>query len=134
MNVTLLEKLLDAGFSKAEILQLARDEPGKDDNNEGTDSDESASANESPAENKPAAANESPAENESAAANNGTDHAGDAVENRLSGIEQKITGLMKMIQTANLRNDSFSSVTDSLEEQTDKIMAGIIRPEVTKKG
>lgn len=51
---------------------------------------------------------------------------------RLDSIEQSISKLVNAIQLQNLRNDSFGSSGETLEEKTDKIMASIIRPE--KKG
>ena len=50
-------------------------------------------------------------------------------EKRLTSIENNIINLMKAIQDQNLKNDSFGSMEDSLETATDKAMASIIRPE-----
>ena len=55
-------------------------------------------------------------------------------EKRLDSIESNIASLVKAIQQQNLKNDHFDTPVDSLEEQTDKIMASIIRPEPAKKG
>ena len=55
-------------------------------------------------------------------------------EKRLDSIESNIASLVKAIQQQNLKNDHFDSPADTLEEQTDKIMASIIRPEPAKKG
>ncbi len=55
-------------------------------------------------------------------------------EKRLDSIESNIASLVKAIQQQNLKNDHFDTPQDSLEEQTDKIMASIIRPEPAKKG
>lgn len=55
-------------------------------------------------------------------------------EKRLDSIESNIASLVKAIQQQNLKNDHFDTPTDTLEEQTDKIMASIIRPEPAKKG
>lgn len=49
---------------------------------------------------------------------------------RLDSIEQSISKLVNAIQLQNLRNDSFGSSGETLEEKTDKIMASIIRPEM----
>lgn len=137
MKVGLLEKLIDAGFTKAEIMQLARDEPeqGRSEVNE---SGESAPENGSTAENGSApengttAENGSASENGTAAENGSTNNAGTAFEDRLSGIEKTMNTLIKTIQAQNRLNDSFGSAGESLEEKTDKIMASIIRPEVKK--
>ena len=55
-------------------------------------------------------------------------------EKRLDSIESNIASLVKAIQQQNLKNDHFDTPMDTLEEQTDKIMASIIRPEPAKKG
>ena len=55
-------------------------------------------------------------------------------EKRLDSIENNIASLVKAIQQQNLKNDHFDTPVDTLEEQTDKIMASIIRPEPAKKG
>lgn len=55
------------------------------------------------------------------------------IDSRLSGIEKNITSLIRSIQQSNLKRDSFGSTPDSLEDQTDKIMASLIRPEPAKK-
>ena len=56
-------------------------------------------------------------------------------EKRLGALETSIAKLVKTLQESNLRNSSFNSAgTDSLEAQTDKIMASIIRPDPIKKG
>lgn len=57
----------------------------------------------------------------------------DKYEARLSGIEKGISDLMKSIQANNLKNDSFGGMPETLQEQTDKIMASIIRPEFEKE-
>lgn len=139
MKVGLLEKLIDAGFTKAEILQLARDEP-EPERGEGNESGESAHENGSTAENGSAnengttAENGIPAENGSTAENESTNNAGSDFADRLSGIEKSVNMLIKTIQRQNLQSDSFGSAGESLDEKTDKIMASIIRPEVMKKG
>ena len=56
-------------------------------------------------------------------------------DKRLDALETSIAKLVKTLQESNLRNASFQSdPADSLEAQTDKIMASIIRPEPAKKG
>ena len=56
-------------------------------------------------------------------------------EKRLGALETSIEKLVKTLQESNLKKASFNSAgTDSLEAQTDKIMASIIRPEPIKKG
>ena len=56
-------------------------------------------------------------------------------EKRLGALETSIEKLVKTLQESNLKKASFNSdPADSLEAQTDKIMASIIRPEPIKKG
>ena len=125
MKVGLLEKLIDAGFTKAEIMQLARDEPD-------AERSEHLDPGEPETENGSAPENGSAAENGSTAENGSMNNAGTAFEDRLSGIEKTMNTLIKTIQAQNRLNDSFGSVGESLDEKTDKIMAAIIRPEVKK--
>ena len=55
-------------------------------------------------------------------------------DKRLDALETSISKLVKTLQESNLRNASFQSdPADSLEAQTDKIMASIIRPETERK-
>lgn len=55
-------------------------------------------------------------------------------DKRLGALETSIAKLVKTLQESNLRNASFQSdPADSLEAQTDKIMASIIRPETERK-
>ena len=122
MKAELLERLLDAGFSKDEIVQLARDEPAK---KEGANDDEKI---EHPGITKP--------ENEDNPGNQDKqeDNPGSAFESRLEGIEKRIGDLIKAVQTSNVKNDSIKNPSDTLEDETDKIMKSIIRPEPEKKG
>ena len=126
MTIQQIENLLAAGFNHDEIMQLARDEP-----------------NAAPADPEPAAAPEpvnpvapdpepGPAaktqETEPAAAPEMTE-----TNNRLDALEKSIAALVKSIQTQNVKNDSYGGMPDSLEQQTDKIMMSIIRPEIERK-
>ena len=139
MKAELLERLLDAGFSKDEIIQLARDEPIK---HEGDNDDEK---NQHPG--NPESENE---DNPGDQDNHGDqDNPGDqdntddkdkqnnnsrtAFETRLEGIEKRIGDLIKAVQTSNVKNDSIKNHSDTLEDETDKIMRSIIRPEVERK-
>ena len=118
MNTDLLVRLLDAGFTKDEILKLipepAHAEPE-------TAAPEAPEAEQAAADPEPAAPTA-----EQAAADPGTDK-------RLEAIENSIASLVKAVQLNNLKNDSFGTDPDSLETQTDKIMAGIIRPDPDRK-
>ena len=134
MKAELLERLLDAGFSKDEIIQLARDEPIKQ---EGAHDD---AKNENPGITKPEN-EDNPGNQDNPGSNDNPgnqdkqeDNPGSAFETRLEGIEKRIGDLIKAVQTSNVKNDSFTNPSDTLEEETDKIMKSIIRPETEKKG
>ena len=134
MKAELLERLLDAGFSKDEIIQLARDEPIKQ---EGAHDDEKI---EHPGITKPEN-EDNPGNQDNPGSNDNPgnqdkqeDNPGSAFETRLEGIEKRIGDLIKAVQTSNLKNDSIKNPSDTLEEETDKIMKSIIRPETEKKG
>ena len=133
MKAELLERLLDAGFSKDEIIQLARDEPIKQ---EGANDDEKI---EHPGITKPEN-EDNPGNQDNPGSNDNPgnqdkqeDNPGSAFGSRLDGIEKRITDLIKAVQTSNVKNDSIKNPSDTLEDETDKIMRSIIRPEVERK-
>ena len=105
MNTDTLVRLLDAGFTKDEIMKLTETQP--------------APEPEQPAPEQPAPEQPAP-------------ETGDT-DARLTAIENNIAQLVKAVQLNNLKHDSFGSVPDSLETQTDKIMAAIIRPDTERK-
>ena len=123
MKADLMEKMLDAGFTKEEIFRIIEPEaaPAKEPEKEPA----AAPAKEPTKEPAP-----SP-EKESAPAP--ADQKADETEKRLAGIEKSISDLIKTIQAENIKKDSFGGAPDSLEEQTDRIMASIIRPETAKR-
>ena len=127
MKTGLLEKLIDAGFSKDEIMQLARDEPEpvKDQPApEEPKNPEPENIQEQPAQ---------PAQEEPKPQDSGISETFTKMGDRLTGIEQKFTDLLKAIQKQNLRNDFIQSAGDDLDTQTDNIMKSIIRPEIKKE-
>lgn len=127
MKTGLLEKLIDAGFSKDEIMQLARDEPEpiKDQPApEEPKNPEPENIQEQPAQ---------PAQEEPKPQDSGISETVTKMGDRLTGIEQKFTDLLKAIQNQNLRNDFIQSAGDDLDTQTDNIMKSIIRPEIKKE-
>ena len=133
MKAELLERLLDAGFSKDEIIQLARDEPIKQGVTNEHGNTENPGINKSENEDNPGdqdnpGSNDNPGDQNKPENNPGT-----AFETRLEGIEKRIGDLIKAVQTSNVKKDSFETHSDSLEEETDKIMRSIIRPEVDRK-
>ena len=128
MNTELLGKMLDAGFTKNEIMQLVGNntEPA---NTEPVQVETPPVVNQdpSPVETAPV---ETPNEPETPTEPNTSEQ----MEKRLSGIEKNIADLVKAMQLSNVRNDSFNNDMETLEERTDKAMAGIIRPARRTKG
>ena len=120
MTIEQLEKLLDAGFSKDEIISMVKDEPAAPAAPEVQASEEQTQEQTEPEHvEKSIVAESKPEDGE--------------LSKRLDGIEKSIAEMIKTFQTTNLRNDSFGSMPDSIEDQTDKIMAAIIRPESGKE-
>lgn len=128
MKVELLEKLLDAGFSKNEIIELARDQPITQDPEPAKEPEPEKKEPEPEPEKK-----ELEPEPEKKEPEKKDPEPEDTTGKRLDSIEQSIAKLIKTIQSGNVKKDSFGAGQDSLEEQTDRIMASIIRPE-KKKG
>lgn len=136
MKVDLLERLLDAGFTKDEIISLTRETPVK------TEVTNDAEKIEHPAEPGPNDETKTGNQEQSTGGNvaehqteTGTktepdNNPGTAFEDRFTGIEKRIDELIKTVHSSNLLNDSFGGMPDSLEDQTDKILACIIRPEM----
>lgn len=124
MTTGLLEKLIDAGFTKDEIMRLARDEP---------EQVKDQPAPEEPKQPEPENIQDQPAPEEPKPQDSGISEYVTKMGDRLTGIEQKFTDLMKAIQSQNLRNDFIQSAGDDLETQTDNIMKSIIRPEIKKE-
>ena len=128
MKLELLERLLDAGFSKDEIIQLSRGDqgtaPDPDENQEYHQIEIGELVETAADENSSNQAEENESGNEKEAVNADVSNFG----KRLEGIEKTITDLTKAIQAGNLRNDSFPNPVESLEERTDKAMTEIIRP------
>ena len=126
MNTDTLVRLLDAGFTKDEIMQLTGSQPAP----EPAPEPEKPAPEPAPEPEKPAPEQE--AEPEQPAPEQPAPETGET-DKRLTAIENNIAQLVKAVQLNNLKNDSFGSVPDSLETQTDKIMAGIIRPDTERK-
>ena len=138
MNPELLMKMLDAGFSKDEIMKLTGMEPAKGGEELDAGNKPAAETENTPAdENKPeAAAEDKPAaetENTPAAEDKPQDNTGKLIETRIESLEKNINKLVRAIQAGNLLNTSGNGSSDSLEDETDKIMRSIIRPEIKKK-
>ena len=124
MNADLLGKMLDAGFTKEEILSLIPAEPM-------TSQADAAADDPEPVDAEPAA----PAEPEQKAPDPEPGPAADnaAMEKRLSGIEKSISDLVKTMQAENRKRDTMGGLPDSLEDETDRIMKNMIRPETKRK-
>ena len=123
MNIEQVTRLLDAGFTKEEIMQFSNGE---------------AVAPAAPAEPEKTEKETEEVKTEAVETVDNptvTDEKKDLTElnKRLDGIETSISEMIKSFHKTNLLNDSFGSMPDSLEEQTDKIMACIIRPETERK-
>ena len=113
MTIDQVFQLLDKGFSRDDIMKLTETDVVTD-----AQPEPQPEPQETESEPKPVT---QPEEQEQ-----------DQTGKRLDSIEQSISKLVNAIQLQNLRNDSFGSSGETLEEKTDKIMASIIRPE--KKG
>ena len=133
MKAELLERLLDAGFSKDEIIQLARDEPIKQEGAHDDEKIEHTGINKPENEDNPGNQDNPGSNDNPGNQDKQEDNPGSAFETRLDGIEKRITDLIKAVQTSNVKNDSIKNPSDSLEDETDKIMRSIIRPEVERK-
>ena len=127
MKIQEVTRLLDAGFTKDEILALVPDlaasaEQGQEHNQE---------QNQEQAQNQNQEQNQEQAQNQNQEQNQeqGQEQPTDETEKRLSSIEESIKFLTKTIQKQNLLNDRINSNDETLEQQTDAIMKSIIRPE-----
>lgn len=125
MKAELLEKLLDAGFSKDEIIQLARDEPAA--------AAQVPEAQPEPAEPEQEAAAEAEQEAELEKASD-TEHVSSETEKRIAGIEKSIADLLKAVQVGNLKTDSIQTPIESAESLADNSIVQIIRPARHERG
>ena len=130
MKADLMEKMLDAGFTKEEIFRILDPAPATAGDTAAAPAPEPEKDPAPAPEKEPAAAPEKEPEKAPAAP---ADPKAEETEKRLAGIEKSISDLIKTIQVENIKRDSFGGTPDSLEEQTDRIMASIIRPETAKK-
>ena len=139
MKVDLLERLLDAGFTKDDIISLTRETPVKTEVTNDGEKIEHPAESRSNDEVKTGASEQSTGGNvtehqtETGTKTESDNNTGTTFEDRFAGIEKRIDELIKSVHSSNLLNDSFGGLPDSLEDQTDKILACIIRPE-TKGG
>ena len=121
MKAELLEKLLDAGFSKDEIIQLARDEP--------VAAAPVPEAQPEPAE--PDQEAEKEAEPEKAS---DIEQISSETEKRIAGIEKSIADLLKSVQVGNLKTDFIKTPIETAESLADSSIVQIIRPARHERG
>lgn len=123
MTIEQVTRLLDAGFTKDEIVSFSQGETV------------APAAPAEPEKKEPEPEEPKTETVENVVVPTVADDKKDMSElnKRLDGIENSISEMIKSFHTTNLLHDSFGSMPDSLEEQTDKIMACIIRPETERK-
>lgn len=121
MKYEQISKLIDAGFTKDEIIQLARDEPLQ---NPGPEPEPQPGPEPEP---QPGPEKEKAPEPEPLS------EPDSQIGDRLTSIEKSIADLMKAFQSENLKKDQIKTTTQTLQEKTDAIMASIIRPETGRK-
>ena len=110
-------KLLESGFTAEEIRKMQEPEPQPDPQPEPQKEQEPE-----------------PERQQETAPEPQKDPEPSETDKRLDALETSISKLVKTLQESNLKNSSFQSdPADSLEAQTDKIMASIIRPETERK-
>lgn len=121
MDGILLGKMLDAGFTKEEILSLVNPtdpKPLEEDPKPPEEDPKPPEEDLKPPEEDPKPQEETPDNN---------------MDQRLTGIEKQIATLIKAVQANNVKQDSIKTPPKNLELETDKIMESIIRPERQKK-
>ena len=116
--------LLDKGFSRDDIMQLVGSGTQAETAKQETEPEPAQEPEQNP-EPDPADKAAEPAKPEPAQELE--------TDKRLDTIEKSISGLLKTIQAQNLVNDSFGKAGKTLEEQTDDIMATIIRGTTARK-
>ena len=116
MKVEQVFQLLEKGFTRDDIMKLTETTDGTETESEQPAQQEQPEPQEQQEPKEQPAPQEQPDEH-------------DQTGQRLDSIEQSIEKLVKAIQLQNLKTDSFGKAGETLEEQTDKIMASIIRPE-----
>lgn len=139
MKADLMEKMLDAGFTKEEIFRIIEEPAATGGDTASAPAQEpdtktaAAPAQEPDTKTATAPAQEPEKKTAAAPVQEPEKKTADETEKRLAGIEKSISDLIKSIQAENIKRDSFGGTPDSLEEQTDRIMASIIRPETAKR-
>lgn len=119
MNTELLGKMLDAGFTKDEILSLVGTEPKPD---PVPDPEPVPNPEPDPAPDPAPDPEPNPTPDP------------DPMEKRLDGIESKIADLVKAMQLNNLKNDSMKNTPETVEQNADRALTEIIRPPRHERG
>ena len=114
MTIQEVTRLLDAGFSKDEILALVQDPAASNEQEQSQEQSQEQNQDQNQEEKKDPSADPE-------------------TEKRLSSIEASINSLVKAFQKENLLKDRINSNDETLEQQTDDIMKSIIRPEHKRK-
>lgn len=130
MKTELLEKLLDAGFSKDEIIALARDEPMNAPAAAADPAAAEATAEQAAAD--PAAA-EVPSEPAAVQKEKEPEPVNDKMSERLSLIEGNLEKLTRAIQANAVAQSSFPGETQNAPTAED-MLAEIIRPKISERG
>ena len=121
MNTELLGKMLDAGFTKDEILSLVGTEPKPE-----PVPDPEPDPTPEPTPNPDPEPVPDPEQNPTPAP--------DPMEKRLDGIESKIADLVKAMQLNNLQNDAIKTTPETVEQNADRALSEIIRPPRKERG
>lgn len=115
MNYSEVKELLQAGFTADEIRTMMDPQTNNPQNSQDYPQPEQPEENQ-PEENQP----EQPEQKQD--------------ETKFNQLNATMEKLIKTIQSSNLNNSSFDTITKpDLNAEVDKIMAGIIRPERDKK-
>ena len=117
MTIDQVMLLVEKGFSRDDIMKLTE-----------TATQENVDPVEPAQEQQTQEPEQEPAQTEDAATQEPNE-----TDKRLAGIENNISALIKTIQASNLLNNSHGGSTQSLDDQTDAIMASIIRPNTEKE-
>lgn len=124
MTVNQVFQLLEKGFSRDDIMELVK-EPAQQNQDQSQEQSQEHCSDQEQDQNQEQSSTQSQGQNQEPEESKPADLTG----TRLDKMEATIQSLIKTIQAQNLKNDSFGSSGQTLDEQTDAIMASIIRPE-----
>ena len=115
MNYQEVKELLNVGFSVDEIRQIMNNPQNPQDNPQDNQKPEQQEDKKHEEVKDPVP---DPKENEK-----------DSSEDKFNQLNSTVERLIKTIQASNLQNAVIESPGENLDQEVDKIMAGIIRPE-----